>query len=94
MVTRLKTHLLNAIGKRSIRRSQFRCSDMFLLRPLLMISGTSSFREKWIVLKIYRSLDLLLIDDIQALSKVSTQEEFLNTFNALHGENKQIGFDK
>lgn len=42
--------------------------------------------------KTYRSLDLLLIDDIQSLSgnKVQTQDEFFNTFNKLHSNNKQI----
>lgn len=43
--------------------------------------------------KKFRNLDLLLIDDIQSLAKKSlaaTQEEFFNTFNALHDNNKQI----
>ncbi|MDO4668008.1 MAG: chromosomal replication initiator protein DnaA [Streptococcus sp.] len=88
-----KTHLLNAIGNQILEntpdaRVKYIPAETFINDFLehLRLGDMDSFK------KTYRSLDLLLIDDIQSLGgkKVSTQEEFFNTFNALHGDNKQI----
>ena len=48
-------------------------------------SAKNNFKEK------YRNLDVLIIDDIQFISKAeSTQEEFFFTFNELYESGKQI----
>ena len=88
-----KTHLLNALGNEILKKSpnarvKYIPAESFINEFLehLRLNDMEKFK------KTYRSLDLLLIDDIQSLSgkKVQTQEEFFNTFNALHNNNKQI----
>ncbi|QZT27241.1 chromosomal replication initiator protein DnaA [Streptococcus dysgalactiae] len=89
-----KTHLLNAIGNSVLlenpnARIKYITAENFINEFVIHIrlDTMDELKEK------FRNLDLLLIDDIQSLAKKTlsgTQEEFFNTFNALHNNNKQI----
>ncbi|MBR6782759.1 MAG: chromosomal replication initiator protein DnaA [Clostridia bacterium] len=87
-----KTHLLYAITNElkkkihNIRVIYIKGED-FTNQMIDSMSrqAMTEFRDK------YRSCDVLLIDDIHFIAgKTSTQEEFFNTFNALHEAGKQI----
>ncbi len=87
-----KTHLLHAMGHyvqrlfpalkvRYVSSEEFTNDFINSLRDDKM----HAFQSR------YRSVDLLLIDDIQFLERAErTQEEFFHTFNTLHNANKQI----
>jgi chromosomal replication initiator protein len=85
-----KTHLLQAIGHRlQAKDIRFHCvtTEHFTNEFITAIRErkTASFHEK------YRTVDVLLIDDIQFISgKEQTQEGLFHTFNALHDANCQI----
>lgn len=87
-----KTHLMQAIGL-SLKarvpsvRIHYAGAETFMNEMIESIrNGTTiEFRDR------YRSLDLLLIDDIQFLSgRGRTEEEFFHTFNTLYDANKQV----
>lgn len=92
-----KTHIMQAIGN-DLRITQPHCKmlyvsmDTFINEFIASIRGThginnQAFRDK------YRSVDLLMIDDVQFLSKKpSTQEELFHTFEALKSAGKQMVF--
>ena len=85
-----KTHLLQAIGHDTKKLGLtviYVTSEEFTNQYVRAIQNgqTEEFRNK------YRTVDVLLIDDIQFLiGKEQTQEGFFHTFNSLHVENKQI----
>ncbi|MBS9336863.1 chromosomal replication initiator protein DnaA [Fructobacillus parabroussonetiae] len=91
-----KTHLMQAIGNKYAKdnpnaRIKYATAEDFLndftnsLRKGGDTNATALFK------KTYRSLDMLLVDDIQFWAgKPQVQEEFFNTFNALTKANKQI----
>ncbi len=87
-----KTHLMHAIGHYVLDRNPnhrvtYVSSEKFINEFIQSIKNnkTQEFKSK------YRSMDVLLIDDIQFLgNKGSSQEEFFHTFNQLHTSKKQI----
>ena len=87
-----KTHLLNAIGHEIRRlnpqlRVRYLPTEQFVneLINSIRFDRTAAFRER------YRTIDVLLVDDIQFLAKKErTQEEFFHTFNTLYTSRKQI----
>lgn len=87
-----KTHLIQAIGNKIIKESSgkkvlYVSCEKFTNDFIKSISNNRADRFK----DTYRSVDVLLIDDIQFLAgKEGTQEAFFHTFNDLHQANKQV----
>jgi chromosomal replication initiator protein len=87
-----KTHLMHAIGHYVLQHHQalkltYISSERFMNEMINAVryDRILDFRER------YRSVDVLLVDDIQFVSgKEGTQTEFFHTFNALHDAQKQI----
>jgi chromosomal replication initiator protein len=87
-----KTHLMHAIAwaireRYPHKRVIYLSAEKFMYQFIraLRFRDTMAFKEQ------FRSVDVLMIDDVQFISgRDSTQEEFFHTFNALVDQNKQI----
>jgi len=87
-----KTHLMHSIAwairrKDANRRVIYLSAEKFMYQFIraLRFKDTMAFKEQ------FRSVDVLMIDDVQFISgKDSTQEEFFHTFNALVDQNRQV----
>jgi chromosomal replication initiator protein len=87
-----KTHLLQAVGN-EIAKQNPRAKILYITsekftNDYIYAIRTNKMKE---FKDVYRTVDALLIDDIQFITgKEGTQEEFFHTFNTLHQNNKQI----
>ena len=85
-----KTHLLQAIGNYRLTMGDtviYTTLEQFMNKFISSVQSRTMDRFR----DIFRKCDVLLIDDIQFLSrKEQTQEELFHTFNELHAQNKQI----
>ncbi len=87
-----KTHLLQAIGN-GILSDNPEFHVMYATMDRFMNDMINAMREGRAreVKERYRSVDVLIIDDVQFIAgKERTQEEFFHTFNELHQQHKQI----
>ena len=86
-----KTHLLNAIGNHVAERSDLRIAYLTTEQFTNEVINSIRYDKMMDLRKRYRSIDMLMIDDIQFLAgKERTQEEFFHTFNTLYEARKQI----
>lgn len=87
-----KTHLMHAIAHHirthsANRRVVYLSAEKFMYQFIRALR----FKEAMQFKEFFRSVDVLMIDDVQFISgKESTQEEFFHTFNALVDQNKQL----
>lgn len=87
-----KTHLIQAIGNELLKKNpslkaRYIPSEKYMgeIVDALKNQGMQALKEK------YRSIDLLIMDDIQFIARTEKmQEEFFHTFNALYERNRQI----
>lgn len=87
-----KTHLMHAIAW-EVRLSRPEARVLYLSAEQFMYRFVSAlrFKEMHGFKEMFRSVDMLMVDDVQFISgKDSTQEEFFHTFNALVDQHKQI----
>ncbi len=87
-----KTHLMHAVGNELLRRNP-NAKVVYLHSERFVADMISALRNKTIneFKRFYRSVDALLIDDIQFFAgKEQSQEEFFHTFNALLENGQQI----
>jgi len=86
-----KTHLLNAIGNHVAERTDLRIAYVTTEQFTNEVINSIRYDKMVDLRKRYRSIDMLLIDDVQFLAgKERTQEEFFHTFNSLYEARKQI----
>lgn len=87
-----KTHLLQAVGNTLLAHNPA-CKILYVsaekfTNDFVAALGKHTTQQ---FKKIYREIDVLIIDDIQFLAgKGKTQEELFHTFNTLHAQNKQV----
>ena len=90
-----KTHLMHAIGHFTLEKNPgmkvlYVTSENFTNEVISCIRSGDALKMKKKKKK-YRTVDILMIDDIQfIIGKESTQEEFFHTFNTLHSAGKQL----
>ncbi|MCW1930028.1 MAG: chromosomal replication initiator protein DnaA [Candidatus Kerfeldbacteria bacterium] len=87
-----KTHLMQAVGNTALKKNSrtkilYVSCETFTNEFIRSVGEgrAEQFKDK------YRSVDILMVDDIQFLAgKEGTQEAFFHTFNHLHQNNKQV----